>query len=129
MIRTFAPYRRLVPYLGPHVPVLVLGSLLALVVSAMEGLTAWLVKPVMDDIFIRRDVVMLRLIPLALLAVYVVKGLARYFQSYLMAAAGERVVARLRRDLYIHIQSQPLSFFSDVHSGDLMSARSWRSSP
>jgi len=121
VIRTFAPYRRLVPYLRPHVPVLVLGSLLALVVSAMEGLTAWLVKPVMDDIFIRRDVVMLRLIPLALLAVYVVKGLARYLQSYLMAAAGERVVARLRRDLYLHIQSQPLSFFSDVHSGDLMS--------
>ncbi len=121
MIRVAAPYRRLVPYLRPHVPVLVVGSLLALIVSAMEGLTAWLVKPVMDDIFIRRDVVMLRLIPLVLLAVYVVKGVARYLQSYLMAAAGERVVARLRRDLYTHIQTQPLSFFSDVHSADLMS--------
>ncbi|HKB25641.1 MAG TPA: ABC transporter ATP-binding protein [Methylomirabilota bacterium] len=121
MIRVAAPYRRLVPYLRPHVPVLVVGSLLALIVSAMEGLTAWLVKPVMDDIFIRRDVVMLRLIPLVLLAVYVVKGVARYLQSYLMAAAGERVVARLRRDLYTHIQTQPLSFFSDLHSADLMS--------
>src|SRR5260370_37036164 len=38
-----------------------------------------------------------------------------------MAAAGERVVARLRRDLYTHIQTQPLSFFSDLHSADLMS--------
>ncbi len=121
MIRAVEPYRRLFPYLRRHVPVLVFGSVLALVVSAMEGLTAWLVKPVMDDIFIRRDVVMLKLIPLALLAVYVVKGVARYFQSYLMAAVGERVVARLRRDLYSHIQAQPLSFFSDVHSADLMS--------
>jgi len=115
------PYRRLVPYLRPHVPILVLGSVLALVVSGMEGLTAWLVKPVMDDIFIRRDTFMLKLIPLVLLAVYVVKGLARYLQSYMMAAVGERVVARLRRDLYTHIQSMPLSFFSDVHSADLMS--------
>jgi len=121
VIRAAAPYRRLFPYLRPYIPVLVLGSLLALVVSAMEGLTAWLVKPVMDDIFIRRDVVMLRLIPLALLGVYVVKGVARYAQSYLMAAAGERVVASLRRDLYTHIQAQPLSFFADVHSADLMS--------
>src|SRR3989475_1302906 len=64
---------------------------------------------------------MLKLIPLALLAVYVVKGVARYLQSYLMAAVGERVVARLRRELYTHIQSMPLSFFSDVHSADLMS--------
>src|SRR5438132_749099 len=70
------PYRRLFVYLRPHVPVLVLGACLALVVSGMEGLTAWLVKPVMDDIFIRRDGFMLKLIPLALLAVYVVKGLA-----------------------------------------------------
>jgi len=115
------PYRRLLPYLRPHVPILLLGCGLALVVSAMEGLTAWLVKPVMDDIFIRRDTVMLKLIPLALLAVYVVKGFARYLQSYLMAAAGERVVARLRRELYAHIQSMPLSFFADVHSADLMS--------
>jgi subfamily B ATP-binding cassette protein MsbA len=121
VIRAAEPYRRLFPYLRPHVPVLVFGSLLALVVSAMEGLTAWLVKPVMDDIFIRRDATMLKLVPLALLGVYVVKGLARYCQSYLMAAAGERVVARLRRDLYTHIQAQPLSFFSDVHSADLMS--------
>ncbi len=121
MIRAVEPYRRLFPYLRPHLPVLVLGALLALVVSAMEGLTAWLVKPVMDDIFIRRDMTMLKLIPMALLGVYVVKGAARYLQSYLMAAAGERVVARLRRDLYAHIQAQPLSFFSDVHSADLMS--------
>jgi len=115
------PYRRLVPYVRPYVPILILGSVLALVVSGMEGLIAWLVKPVMDDIFIRRDSLMLKLIPLALLAVYVVKGLARYLQANLMASVGERVVARLRRELYTHIQSMPLAFFSDVHSADLMS--------
>src|SRR5439155_12387625 len=115
------PYRRLVPYVRPYVPILILGSVLALVVSGMEGVIAWLVKPVMDDIFIRRDSLMLKLIPLALLAVYVVKGLARYLQANLMATVGERVVARLRRELYTHIQSMPLAFFSDVHSADLMS--------
>ena len=47
---------------------------------------------------------MLRLIPLLLLGAYLVKGAARYGQSYLMAAVGERVVATLRRDLYTHIQ-------------------------
>jgi subfamily B ATP-binding cassette protein MsbA len=119
--RLAGPYRRLFPYLRPHLPVLVLGGLLALVVSAMEGVTAWLVKPAMDDIFIRRDLLMLKLVPLALVGAYVVKGAARYLQSYLMAAVGEKVVARLRRDLYVHIQGMPLSFFSDRHSADLMS--------
>ena len=121
MTLPLGPYRRLVPYVRPYVPILILGSVLALVVSGMEGVIAWLVKPVMDDIFIRRDSLMLKLIPLALLAVYVVKGLARYLQANLMASVGERVVARLRRELYTHIQSMPLAFFSDVHSADLMS--------
>jgi subfamily B ATP-binding cassette protein MsbA len=115
------PYRRLGRYLTPHLPALVVGGLLALVVAAMDGAIAWLVKPVMDDIFIRRDVGMLKLVPLAILAAYVVKGLGRYSQSYLMAAVGERVVARLRRDLYVHLQSMPLAFFAGVHSADLMS--------
>ncbi|MBI2160607.1 MAG: ABC transporter ATP-binding protein [Candidatus Rokubacteria bacterium] len=121
MIRALPLYRRLLPYLRPHVPVLVLGALLALVVSAMEGLTAWLVKPVMDDIFIRRDLFMLKVIPLLLLVAYVVKGAARYGQSYLMAAVGERVIAALRRTLYVHLQQMPLSFFTGRHSADLMS--------
>src|SRR5436309_2342751 len=115
------PYRRLLPYVRPHGPMLVVGSLLALLVAAMDGAVAWLVKPAMDDIFIKRDLLMLKLVPLALLAAYVIKGVARYLQSYLMAAIGEKVVATLRRDLYIHIQGMPLSFFAGVHSADLMS--------
>lgn len=76
---------RLVPYLRPYWPLLALGGLLALVVSGSEAFIAWLVKPAMDDIFLKRDVTMLRLIPLVLLATYVIKGAGRFGQSYLMA--------------------------------------------
>ena len=121
MTLALGPYRRLVVYVKPHLPMMGVGGLLALVVSVTEGAAAWLVKPAMDDIFIRRDLVMLKLVPLAFLAVYLVKGVTRYFQSYIMATVGERVVARLRRDLYVHIQGMPLAFFSGVHSADLIS--------
>lgn len=119
-MRLFSPYRRLGPYIRPHVTMLVMGGALAMVVAAMDGLIAWLVKPAMDRIFIERDMVMLKLIPLALLGAYVVKGAAHYLQATLMASVGERVVARLRRDLYAHIQGMPLAFFASVHSADLM---------
>ncbi|MGH7308189.1 MAG: ABC transporter ATP-binding protein, partial [Candidatus Rokuibacteriota bacterium] len=72
-------------------------------------------------IFIKRDLLMLKLIPLALVAVYIIKATARYLQAYLMASVGERVVAGLRHDLYTHIQGMPLAFFADLHSADLMS--------
>ncbi len=121
MRHALAIYRRLLPLMRPYLPVLVLGGVLALVVASMEGAIAWLVKPAMDDIFIRHDQAMLRLIPLLLLGAYLVKGVGRYGQSYLMAAVGERVVATLRHNLYAHIQQMPLSFFADLHSAELMS--------
>jgi subfamily B ATP-binding cassette protein MsbA len=111
---------RLVPYLKPHWHALVIGTLLALAVSAAEGSIAWLVKPAMDGIFVRRDVLMLKLIPLAVLGVYLVKGMGRFGQSYMSGAVGERVIAQLRRDLYAHIQTQPLSYFASLHSAELM---------
>jgi len=111
---------RLLPYLRPYWPVLVMGGLLALLVSGAEAFIAWLVKPAMDEIFLKRDVTMLRLIPLALLGAYLVKGAGRFGQSYLMASVGERVIARIRGELYAHIQSMPLAFFASLHSAELM---------
>jgi len=121
MSHAFAVYRRLLPLMRSYVPVLLVGAVLAIVVAAMEGAIAWLVKPAMDDIFIRKDATMLRVIPLLLLGAYLLKGAGRYGQSYLMASVGERVIAGLRRTLYTHIQQMPLSFFADLHSAELMS--------
>src|SRR5207244_10011730 len=84
------PYRRLVPYLRPHVPILVLGSVLALVVSGMEGLTAWLVQPDVRHLFIRRDVHMVEVTPVVPLAVHRVRALALALQAYMVAAVGAR---------------------------------------
>jgi ATP-binding cassette, subfamily B, bacterial MsbA len=110
---------RLLRYLKPHRLSLAAGALCALVVAGAGGLIAWLVKPVMDDVFVKHDLLMLKLVPLALLGAYVLKGLGGYAGSYLMASVGERVIAELRRELYVHIQGMPLAFFTRLHSGDL----------
>src|SRR4030095_15654794 len=75
----------------------------------------------MDEIFLRRDLTMLKVLPLLILGVYVVKGIGRYGQSYLMASVGERVIAALRRDLYTPLQAMPLAFFQNRPPADLMS--------
>ena len=71
-----------------------IGAGLALVVSGLDGLIAWLVKPALDDIFMRQDYLMLKLIPLLIFASTSSRASARYGQSYLMAAVGERVIAQ-----------------------------------
>ncbi|NTU59897.1 MAG: ABC transporter ATP-binding protein [Deltaproteobacteria bacterium] len=91
------------------------------VVGATAGITAWLVKPVLDDIFIRKDAVKLTVLPLAILGLYLFKGICRYLQSYTMRWVGENVVLRMQHDLVVRLQHRELAFFDRNSTGALMS--------
>src|SRR6266511_4441336 len=97
-------YRRLLPCVNVYWARIVAAMGLALVISGLEAVTAWLVKPLLDDVFLKKDRFMLKILPFALIGVYFLKGSARYGQAYLMAQVGQRVVMRLREEVYEHLQ-------------------------
>ena len=82
-----------------------------LVVSASTAASAFLVKPVLDDIFFKKNVRLLQLIPLAVILIYFLRGLGYYGQEYFMSYVGQNIIRRLRNRLYDHILDLPLSFF------------------
>jgi len=92
-----------------------------LFVSAATSGSAFLVKPVLDDVFFKKDLTMLKLIPLAIVAIFMLKGLFDYGQAYLMSYVGQRIIADLREKIYNHLQSLSLSLFTRNPTGTLMS--------
>jgi subfamily B ATP-binding cassette protein MsbA len=92
-----------------------------LVIAAATSATAFLVKPVLDDIFFNKDTLVLKIIPVAVILIYFLRGLATYVQDYLMNYVGETIIRRLRDDLYDHIQDLPIAFFHKEKTGVLMS--------
>ncbi|HSF33542.1 MAG TPA: ABC transporter ATP-binding protein [Candidatus Tectomicrobia bacterium] len=114
-------YRRLLQYAKPYWGRIVVAVILALAISGLEGATAWLVKPLLDDVFLHQDVFMLQVLPFAFIAVFFCKESARFAQSYVMAQVGQRVVMRLRGEVYDHLQGMSLSFFNSRATGELMS--------
>lgn len=114
-------YLRLLGFVRPYVKRL-LGAVACMgIYSAFSGALAWLVKPVVDRIFVEQDASMLALLPLAVLGVSVGKGLADYGQAYLMAWVGQRVIADVRERVYSHLQDLSLSFFHRNPTGQLIS--------
>lgn len=113
--------RRLLSMIGENKARLFLAMLCMLVIAAATSATAFLVKPVLDDIFINRDGTMLKVIPLAVILIYFLRGLSMYGQDYLMNFVGERIIRRLRDDLYSRILDLPLSFYHREKTGGLMS--------
>jgi subfamily B ATP-binding cassette protein MsbA len=114
-------YTRLLRLVRPHLGKFVIALLCMAGLSAATAALAYLVKPVIDDIFVNRDASKLAVIALAILVVAFVKGACNYGQIVLMSFIGQRVVTDLRSDLYNHIQCQSLSFFYRNPTGTLMS--------
>jgi len=92
-----------------------------LIMAGAASATAFLVKPVLDDIFFKKDLVMLKLIPMVIIVVYFLNGLSRYGEEYLMNHVGESIIRNLRDQLYGRIQDLPLAFFQEEKTGALMS--------
>ena len=89
--------------------------------GAMTAATAYLVKPAVEKIFEQKDMQMLALIPVAIIAVFAIKGIAAYGSGYLLIHVGQNIIRRMRNRLYNHIQDLPLAFFQREKTGDLMS--------
>jgi len=83
--------------------------------------TAHIIKPVMDDIFIKKDQHMLFVVPFALVMVFMLKGIGRYIQTYYTAYIGQDVIRKLREKLLSHITILDIDFFRKMHSGELLS--------
>ena len=90
-------------------------------VAAMTAATAYLVKPAVEKIFEQKDSQMLVLIPVVIVAVFAIKGIAAYGSGYLLSYVGQDIIRRMRNRLYNHIQDLPLAFFQREKTGDLMS--------
>ena len=87
--------------------------------AAATAAVAALIKPVIDAVLPKGE----RLVSwsVALLLVYIVKGLSAYASTYVMTDIGQRVVRDLRDQLFRHVLDQSATFFSRHTSGQLMS--------
>lgn len=114
-------YLRLLQYLRPYLGRLIAAGICSGVVAALTGGYAWLVRPALDEVFINKNVTWLIFLPVALMGVSILKGLASYGQSYLMIYVGSRVVTDIRQQLFGHLMRLPVGFHLKNPSSRMMS--------
>jgi subfamily B ATP-binding cassette protein MsbA len=112
---------RLVRYLKPYRLRLVAAFICSALVAAFSGAYAWLVKPVLDEIFINKNEALLLVLPLALFAVAVLKSAFSYGQNYLMNYVGNQVVTDIRQELFGRMIRLPVKYHDSNTSGRLVS--------
>ena len=108
-------------YIRNHTGKLVVAAICMAIVAATTAGNAWLMEPVLDDVFLNRDRTMLLIIPIVILAIAITKGVATYFQAYLMSVVGQRIIAEVQIELFAHLMRADLAYFNNTATGRLIS--------
>jgi ATP-binding cassette, subfamily B, bacterial MsbA len=131
--------RRLLRYLLPHTGTFAIATIAMIVVGVLESATGALIVPIFNQIFnegggqqaptlfgLERVIppsglAAWRVIALLLVFFTIVKGVAEYFSTYLMAYIGQSSILRLRQDLFRHVLAQSATFFERHRTNYLVS--------
>ncbi|MEC7834724.1 MAG: ABC transporter ATP-binding protein [Pseudomonadota bacterium] len=88
--------------------------------AATTAANAWIMQPVLDDVFLDKNKDMLMILPIAVLIIAIVKGFSEFGQSVLMLLVGQRTIADIQKDMYASLMKADLSFFHNNPSGNLV---------
>ena len=90
-------------------------------VAGATAAMAWLMKPVINDVFVAKNKEFLLPISIAVLVTFAIKGFANYAQSVIMHYVGQRIITDTQHRLYGHLTRMDLSFFHQTPTGSLIS--------
>ena len=114
-------YLRLLAHVKPYRRVFAIGIAGMVIVAATEPVLPALMKPLIEGTFIDKDPTIMRWIPLVIVGLSLVRGLATYLASYAMGWVGSRVVADLRNAMFAKLLVLPASYYDEQPSGSLIS--------
>ncbi|RIA55774.1 ABC transporter ATP-binding protein [Dichotomicrobium thermohalophilum] len=90
------------------------------IASGATAVTAWLVKDIVNSVFVDRNADLLIPLVVMVLAIFLAKGLSTYFQTVLSQRISNAMVADIQKRLMNHVLTQRLDFFSQNGSDELL---------
>ena len=114
-------YLRLLHYVVPYWKVFALSLVAMVVVAATEPAFPALLKPMLDGSFVRRDAALIAWIPILMVALFLVRGVASYLSTYAINYVANRLVLDLRAAMFERLLRLPTRFHDHQSSGALLS--------
>ncbi len=120
---TIEIYKRLLTFLKPYKTRLGWSMFFMVLTSALTAAQAYLVKPVVDKVFldVHNHMTLLYLLPPAIMLVVGLKGAFAYARDYLLGYIGQRIVNDIRDKIYSHLTSLSFSYYTRTPTGVLIS--------
>lgn len=113
--------RMLRSYLRPYLGLLGITVLLNVIIAATTGALPWFIQQAIDEVFENKNTDMLLLVPLGVIVISLLKGVATFGSNVIMNSVGQRSTANLQRDLFARLVHGDLAYVAQQHSGAYIS--------
>lgn len=113
--------KRVIDYARPYRRWVVMILLTIFGISILSVIPPLLTRQLIDAAIPEKDVGMITLLALGMILVPLLSGLLGVAQRYANSNVGEGIIYDLRRELYAHLQRMSMGFFTNTHSGELIS--------
>ncbi|AJZ88837.1 lipid A ABC transporter ATP-binding protein/permease MsbA [Cedecea neteri] len=120
-LSTWQTFRRLWPMISPFRTGLIVAGIALILNAASDTYMLSLLKPLLDDGFGKTNSSVLLWMPLAVIALMLLRGVTSYVSSYCISWVSGMVVMNMRRRLFSHMMGMPVSFFDQQSTGTLLS--------
>lgn len=111
---------RIKDYLKPYVGQMIIALLLVLGFSATTLLGPWIVKLIVDQAIMKGNIHLMMKMTGVLVSVFVLGWLLSSARTYLLSWIGQKVIFRLRMNLFEHLQTLSFRFFDRMPVGKLI---------
>lgn len=112
--------KRIFPYVLPYKKRLAIAMVSMGIVSGLTGALAYIVKPLINDIFVTKNHWFLILIPAVVIAIFVVKNVFYYMEYYYIGSIGQKIIMRFRDEVYAAIVKLPVPKLNKIPTGVLI---------
>ncbi|MGC6512750.1 MAG: ABC transporter ATP-binding protein [Parvibaculales bacterium] len=117
--KTYTVVSRMVSvYLRPYFKLILLGVFANILVAGAAGSLPWFIQQAVDSVFTQGDREKLWLIPLGVIFVSLVRGVATYVSSVILNYVGQRITATLQSDVFEKLVKADMAFIAETHSGN-----------
>lgn len=114
-------YIRLLGYLRPYSLVFSISIFGMILAAATEVALPVVIKPFLDGTFINKDPSLMTWAPIALILIFLVRGVGGFIAQYASAWVGNKMVMDLREEMFEKILVLPLKYFHEHSSGSQLS--------
>jgi len=114
-------YYSLFTYLKPYKSKIIFAAFTMVILGIIRAIIVYLIGPFIKNIFITKDTASLNVFFIVLPILFIIRMIAEYSNNYIMSYIGQKVVQKIREEIFIKIQRLPLEFFWKAKTGDIMS--------